>query len=217
LFFSFVRTATIGVMLYLSMRWWLESKPRSPRAMFWVALLLGVGINLIIAGSTTVFVFLGDFEIISRLFLRSESDLSNEEIFAQLYRPWLWMQHLLLFWDSPWKMGQGAFDFFELQIEELNVGTTPAGNEAQLTRLLATFGLPGLLYSWYLISRLRNVAKNRDVWAVACFPTIILLMMQWGSVFHPTDANGAILLLIAIHGSRAFVIRRTANCGHLAK
>jgi hypothetical protein len=114
-------------------------------------------------------------------------------------------------------MGLGAFDFFEMQIEELNVGTTPAGNEAQLTRLLATYGFPSLLYSWYLISRLREIAKNRDVWAVACFPTILLLMMQWGSVFHPSDANGAIFLLIAIHGGQAFVIRGTRNYDNLAK
>lgn len=214
LLFSFVRTATIGVMLYLSMRWWLGRKPRSARAMFWLALLLGVGINLMVAGSAAIFANLGEFELISRLFLRSESNLSSEEVFAQLYRPWLWMQHLLLFWESPWKMGLGAFDFFEMQIEELNVGTTPAGNEAQLTRLLATYGFPGLLYSWYLISRLREIAKNRDVWAVACFPTIALLMMQWGSVFHPSDANGAIFLLIAIHGSQAFVIKRTKNYDH---
>lgn len=215
LFFSFVRTATIGVMLYLSMRWWLGRKPRSPRAMFWVALLLGVGINLMIAGSAAIFANLGEFELISRLFLRSESNLSREEVFAQLYRPWLWMQHLLLFWDSPWMMGLGAFDLFEKQIEELNVGTTPAGNEAQLTRLLATYGFSGLLYSWYLITRLREITKNRDVWAVACFPTVALLMMQWGSIFHPSDANGAIFLLIVIHGSQAFVIQKTKNKGHL--
>lgn len=211
LFFSFVRTAVIGVTLYLSMRWWLGRKPHSPHSMFWSALVLGIGINLMIAGSAVIFSNLGQFELVSRLFLRSEANLSNEEVFAQLYRPWLWMQHLMLFWDSPWKMGLGAFEFFEMQIEELNVGTTPAGNEAQLTRLLATYGLPGFLYSWYLISRLREAAKNSDAWAVACFPTILLLMMQWGSVFHPSDANGAIFLLIAIHGSQAFVQRKNQS------
>jgi hypothetical protein len=95
-----------------------------------------------------------------------------------------------------------------MQFEELNVGTTPAGNEAQLTRLLAVYGIPGLLYSWFLIRGLHEVALKRDVWAVACYPVIILLMMQWGSIFHPSDANGAIFFLIAIHGSNAFVIRR---------
>lgn len=211
LFLSFVRTATIGVALYLLMRWWLGRKPRSPRTKFWSALLLGIGINLMIAGSAVLISNLQQFELISRLFLRSETNLSNEEVFAQLYRPWLWMQHIMLFWDSPWKMGLGAFEFFEMLIEELNVGTTPAGNEAQLTRLLATYGLPSVLYSWYLITRLREAANNRDDWAVACFPTILLLMMQWGSIFHPSDANGAIFLLIAIHGSHAFVQRKNQN------
>lgn len=216
LFLSFVRTATIGVALYLFMRWWLERKPRSPRTAFWVALLLGIGINLMVAGSTVIISNLQQFELISRLFLRSETNLSNEEVFAQLYRPWLWMQHILLFWDSPWKMGLGAFEFFEMQIEELNVGTTPAGNEAQLTRLLATYGLPSVLYSWYLIARLREAANNRDDWAVACFPTILLLMMQWGSIFHPSDANGGIFLLIAIQGSHAFMQRTNPNYRSMA-
>lgn len=205
LFFSFVRTITIGVVLYLLMRWWLGRRPRSSGAMFWSALLLSIGVNLMIASSATILSDLGQVELISRLFLRSETNLSAEEIYAQLYRPWLWKQHLMLFWESPWMMGLGAFNFFEMQINELNVGTTPAGNESQLTRLLATYGLPGILYSWYLIKRLRQSAKKKDTWAVACFPVIVLLMVQWGGMFHPTDASGAIFLLMAIHGSDAFI------------
>ena len=205
LFFSFVRTVTIGVALYLLMRWWLGRKPRSSGAMFWSALLLSIGINLMIASSVNIFSYFGQFELFSRLFLRSETDISAEAVYAQLYRPWLWEQHLRLFWDSPWMTGLGAFNFFEMQINELNVGTTPAGNESQLTRLLATYGLPSILYSWYLIKRLRQSAKNNDAWAVACFPVIVLLMMQWGGIFHPTDAGGAIFMLMAIHGSHAFV------------
>lgn len=205
LFFSFVRTALIGVLLYLFMRWWLAKKPRSPRNMFWVAILLAVSINILIASSAVLISNLGDIGLVSRLFLRSETNLSSEEVFAQIYRPWLWMQHLMLFWDSPWKMGLGVFEFSEVQIEELNVGTTPAGNESQLTRLLATYGIPSALYGWYFIARLRLAANSRDDWAVACFPTFILMMMQWGNIFHPSDANGAIFMLIAIHGSQAFV------------
>lgn len=207
LLLSFVRTATIGIGLYLFMRWWLGRKPRSARASFWMALALGIGVNLLIASSVFLFNYLQQFPLISRLFLRSETDLTPEQIYAQLYRPWLWMQHLELFWTSPAKMGLGAFEFVEVQIEELNVGTSPAGNEAQLTRLLATYGLPGALYSWFFISRLREAARVGDQWAVACFPTFVLLMMQWGSVFHPSDANGALFTLIAVHGHRAFLPR----------
>lgn len=208
-FFSFVRTALIGLALYLLMRWWLSRKPRSQRAMFWMALLLGIGINLIIALSVPVFVMLQEIDLVARLFLRNEVGLSEEAIYAQLYRPWLWMQHVQLFWGSPGQMGLGVFDLSQVQLYELNVGTTPAGNEALLTRLLATYGLPALLFVYYLISCLHDLAQRRDAWACACFPAIILLMMQWGNIFHPTDANGALFLLMVTQGTRAFLVSRS--------
>lgn len=206
--FSFVRTALIGLALYMFMRWWLNRKPRTTQAMFWMALLLGIGVNLMIALSVPVLAILQDLNLIARLLLRSEVDLSNEAIYAQLYRPWLWMQHIQLFWGSPALMGLGVFDLSQVQLTELNAGTTPAGNEALLTRLLATYGLPALLFPYYLIRCLRDLARRRDTWACSCFPTIILLMMQWGGVFHPTDANGALFILMVIQGARAFVIAR---------
>lgn len=204
LLLSFVRTALIALLMYCFMRWWLHRKPRSPLAMFWMALLLGVGINLLIAVSVPVLAMLNDVDLFVRLFLRDESGLSDEAIYAQLYRPWLWMQHLQLFWNSPALMGLGGFDLSEVQFEELNAGTTPAGNEAVLTRLLATYGLPSLLFVYYLISCLYKSARRRDAWACACFPAIVLLMMQWGNIFHPTDANGALFMLMVTHGARSF-------------
>jgi hypothetical protein len=214
---SFVRTATIAIALYAFMRWWLNRKPRSSRAMFWMALGLGVGINLLIASSVFVLNGLQEIEFVSRMFLRGDTELSGEEIYAQLYRPWLWVQHLQLFWTSPSMMGLGVFDFAEMQLEELNVGTTPAGNEAQLTRLLATYGIPGALYSYFFISQLKIAARTHDLWAVACFPVFVLLLMQWGNIFHPTDASGTLYTLIAIHGCRAFlpVIRLAPDQHHL--
>ena len=211
LIFSFVRSAIIAFGLYIFMRWWLAIKPRSSRATFWMALLLGVAINLAIAVSTPIFNQLQQIEIISRLFLRSETGLSQEEIYVQLYRPWVWMQHLKLFWSSPSLMGLGAFDFNEMQFEELNAGTTPTGNEALLTRLLATYGLPASAVLLFFITRLRAAVRDHDDWACACFPPIVLLMMQWGNIFHPSDAIGAILTLIAINGHRAFVPRFRAG------
>lgn len=201
--FSFVRTALIGLVLYLFTRWWLHRKPRSSRAMFWMALLLGVGINLMIALSTPVFGMLQEIDLVARLFLRNEVGMSNEAIYVQIYRPWLWMQHVQLFWGSPGLMGLGVFDFSQVLLDELIVGTTPAGNEAVLTRLLATYGLPAVLFVYYLIRCLRDLARRQDAWACACFPTIILLMMQWGNIFHPTDANGALFMLMVTQGARA--------------
>ena len=211
LIFSFVRTATIGLVIYLLMRWWMDRKQPNSNEMFWTALVLGVGINLFIASSAVLMSYMQQFEFISRLFLRGETDLTADQIFAQLYRPWLWMQHLELFWTSPSMMGLGAFDFVDVQIEELNVGTTPGGNEALLTRLLANYGLPALLFLWFYIARLREAAQRGDQWTVACFPAILLLMMQWGTIFHPSDANGAIFTLIAIHGHAAFFTPKIAG------
>lgn len=205
LILSFVRTASIALALYVGMRWWLNRKPRSARQVFWVSLLVAIGTNIIIASSTFIFQYLQQFDLIARLFLRSETDLTPEEIFAQLYRPWLWWQHIQMFLTSPSMMGLGAFDFFEVQFDELNEGTTPLGTEALLTRLLATYGLPALCFIYFFIARLRTAAQSGDHWACACFPPVILLMMQWGSVFHPSDANGALLLLIAVHGLKAIV------------
>lgn len=210
--FSFVRTALVGLSLYLFMRWWLSRKPRSARGMFWTALLLGVGVNLLIAVSVPILAMMQDVGLFARLFLRNESGLTDEAIYAQLYRPWLWLEHLQLFLSSPGMMGLGVFDLSEVQLQVLNVGTTPAGNEAILTRLLATYGLPALLFIYYLISCLREAAQRRDAWACACFPTIVLLMMLWGNIFHPTDANGVLFMLIVARGSRAFEVVGSSRC-----
>ena len=204
LLFSFVRTALIAAALYFALLWWFD-KYHEPRRMFWTAVIVAVGANLLIASSVFIVDFLQQFQLISRLFLRGESGLTPEEIYQQLYRPWLWWQHVTLFASSPSLMGWGAFDFFEMQTEELNVGTTPAGNEAILTKLLATYGLPGILFTIYLFVQLRRSAYAGDHWACACFPAIFLLMMQWGSVFHPTDAMFTIFLLMVARGSRGYV------------
>ncbi|MDC8758875.1 hypothetical protein [Janthinobacterium fluminis] len=206
--FSFVRTALIALALYAAMRWWLGRRRRSAAGMCAAALLLAVGVNAALATSAYAIEYLQQFPLISRLFLRGESGLSVDEIFQQLYRPWLWWQHWNLFSTSPSLMGWGAFDFVDMQLEELNVGTTPAGNEALLTRLLATYGLPSLFFLYFLGARLHRAAKSRDLWACACFPPIILLMMQWGNIYHPTDANGSLFLLMLLHGSAAFAPAR---------
>jgi len=205
LLFSFVRTTTIALLLYLLMRWWVSMKPRTPRVVFWMAVSIGVGINVVIASSVYLFVYLQQFDLLSRLFLRSEANLTPEEIYAQIYRPWLWAEHIKLFWNSPFLMGLGNFTFFEGNVEELNVGTTPHGNESLPTRLLATYGLSSLLFVYYFLSRLYRLACAGDYWACCCFPAIILLMMQWGSIFHPTDSIGALFVLIAVRGHHAFL------------
>lgn len=204
LLFSFVRTALIALTLYLALRWWFGRRHRSARLLFWTSLLVGIGVNLIIASSAVVIDYVQQFPLLARLFLRGETGLTPEEIFQQLYRPWLWWQHLTIFANSPSLMGMGVFEFVDLQTQELNVGSTPGGSESLLTRLLAVYGLPAFLFMFYLISRLRRLARQRDLWACACFPAVMLLIMQWGNIFHPTSALGVIFFLMIVHGSKAF-------------
>jgi hypothetical protein len=73
--------------------------------------------------------------------------------------------------------------------------------------LLATYGIAGALFTLYLVRRLRVLAWRDDRWACACFPAIFVLMMNWGSVFHPTDGIFIILTLMITKGSAGFVRR----------
>ena len=86
-----------------------------------------------------------------------------------------------------------------------------ASTTSLLTRLLAVYGLPALLFVFYLVSRLQRLARERDVWACACFPALLLLIMQWGNIYHPTSAIGGIFFLIIALGWRAFTGTREAK------
>ena len=203
LVFSFVRTAFIALMIYAVLRWWFHRHPSSKR-MFWTALLVAISANLAVAGSVFILETIQDVPLLSRLFMRGESGLSAEEIFQQIYRPWLWWQHLQQFASSPTLMGWGAFDFDAMKSEALVEGHEEADTVSLPTRLLAVYGVPGLLFLAFLVSELRSLANRRDAWACACFPAIFVLMMQWGSVFHPSDAMFILFLLMITRGSWAY-------------
>lgn len=204
LIFSFVRTAQIAFVLYIALRWWFGRRYRSERHLFWISLLVGIGINLLIAFSVDVLTVFQDNEIISLFFLRQETGMTSEEILKQMYRPWLWVQQVTLFASSPALMGMGLFDFDDLQIEGLDGGGSFGDTVSLPTRLLSVYGLPTFFFIFYLIARLYRSAHQRDLWACACFPPFLVLIMQWGSIFHPTDAIGAIFFMIAVNGSYAF-------------
>ncbi len=200
---SFVRTALIALVMYVVLRWWFARRP-TPARLFWGALLLGFGVNLAIAGSVVVLDFLQQYPITSRLFLRGETQLSTEEIFQQLYRPWLWWEHLQQLAASPSLMGWGAFDFEELKNVALIEGQEQGDTVSLLTRLLAAYGIPGALFTAYLVARLHAAAQALDAWSCACFAPVLLLMLQWGSVFHPSDALYALFVITVVQGSPAF-------------
>lgn len=202
--FSFVRSALIALAMYAFLRWWF-ARGASPRRLFWSALLLGVGVNAAIAGSVVIFEWMQQVPLLTRLFLRGETGLSTEEIFQQLYRPWLWWQQWQMFISSPALMGLGTYDFVELRTEVLIEGHTDGDSVSLPTRLLVAYGLPGALFTAFLVARLRAMAWLGDAWGCACFAPVFLLLMQWGSAFHPTDALFALFMLMILRGSLGFI------------
>lgn len=201
--FSFVRTAVVGLAVYAALAWLFRRK-NSPAFMFWTALLSAIVINVLIAYSSSLFATLQTNPLFSRLFLRGEAGLSVYEIYEQLYRPWVWGQHLHQFFTSPYLMGWGSVDFNQLKTNTLTLGMDQNADISFLTRLLAQYGLAGALFIGFLVSRLVVLAKRRDAWGCACFPVATLAMMHWGTMFHPTDPMFAIFMIVLIQGSEAF-------------
>jgi len=208
LVFSLVRTALIGFVIYLALRWFYQRKREPSTAfLFWVSLLVAVGANILIASSAAIVAQLQSLPLVSEVFLQGKTDLEPEEILRQMYRPYLWAQQIGLFLSSPSLMGWGTHDFYEMTAIPMDDQIIGSGSEALPTRLLATYGLAGVLFIAYLVQRLRALARQQDKWACAAFPAVFLLLMQWGSVFHPTDALFVIFMIMTTKGSRGFAWR----------
>lgn len=201
--FSFVRTALVGLVVFVALRQILEGR-KSTQALFWIPLVSTILVNAAITYSPVVLEGIQSNPIISRLFLRGETNESQLEIYQQLYRPYVWGQHIHQFFTSPNFMGWGSIDFNRLKTFALVEGREQGGSISLPTRLLAEYGLAGLLLVGYLVSRLYVLAKRRDIWGCACFPSICLAMLHWGTMFHPTDAMFGLMLLVLMRGSAGF-------------
>ncbi|QDW39793.1 hypothetical protein FFI89_023170 [Bradyrhizobium sp. KBS0727] len=215
LVFSFVRAALIAALMYVVLRLWFGRwrEPR-PRLMFWIALFVAFGFVIAMGVSANILYRIQEYSWVSTLLLRGEKNLTVDAIAYQLYRPWLWDQQWSLFASSRWLMGWGSADFYGLvakTVENPDTIIISEGSEALPTRLLVVYGLPGLLFTVYLVARLRALARTDDRWACACFPPLFTLMMTWGSVFHPSDAMFLIFLLIMTKGAKGFTFAKTAT------
>jgi hypothetical protein len=126
------------------------------------------------------------------------------EVYQQLYRPWLWGEQLNQFLSSDYLMGWGSTEFSTLITESL-IASTEMGDTVSLpTRLLAQFGLAGVLFTVYLLVLLKSRANDRDAWACAIWAPVFISLMQWGSLFHPTDGIGFLFMLMIVKGTRGF-------------
>jgi|GEM_PF-5681161 len=212
LVFSFVRAALLAALVYLILRhvFGKYRRPR-PQRLFWIAVIVGFGFNLAAFLSAPILYALQGNHLVSVFLLRGMTDLSVGDILYQMYRPWLWSAHLHLFFSSPEWMGWGSS--YQAMLDEGGTPLTTSGSESLPTRLLATYGIPGALFTFYLVRRLRVSASRDDRWACACFPAIFILMMNWGSVFHPSDGMFVILTLMVTKGSAGFI----DHPGHTAK
>lgn len=206
LVFSFVRAALLAALIYLILLFFFGKyrRPR-PSRLFWIAIIVGFGFNVAVFLSAPILYALQDNHLVSTLLLRGQTNLSIGEILYQMYRPWLWSAHLHLFFSSPGWMGWGSS--YQAMLDAGGTPLTTTGSESLPTRLLATYGIAGVLFTLYLVRRLSVLAFRDDRWACACFPAIFVLMMNWGSVFHPTDGIFVILILIITRGSAGFIER----------
>ena len=199
--FSFVRTALICLVLYI-FAFWVMRKLKNPLEMFFASLFIAVSATLFIAFSATIFDSLQNISIVSRLFLRNETQLSEFEIYQQLYRPWLWGEQLKLAWESPNVLGWGSIPFVDLvQNSIFNYGLESGDSVSFPTRLLSQFGAMGLLYWAFLLICLKDMAYRLDRWGCAVFPVIFMTMMQWGSMFHVTDPMALIYTGVLVKGA----------------
>ncbi|KQT13077.1 MULTISPECIES: hypothetical protein [unclassified Bradyrhizobium] len=200
--FGFVRTVLVAAVIYFSL--FASLAKVRPRPVLLIFTALGV-ILASIAVELAIAPFLEkvqDSPIVSRLLLRSASDLDSFAINQQLYRPWLWKEHMKIFVSSPYLMGLGNFRLLDHVSYNLVPGLEASGSESFPTRLLATYGISALLFLGYLTTFLIRAAYSRDFWACACFPVIVFVMMNWGSVFHPTNAF-FVLFILMMRGDKA--------------
>lgn len=202
LVFSFVRAAAVGLATFIALAW-LYRHNRSPTLLFWASLGMTLFVNLAVAYSPAILADLQQNVLFSRIFLRGETGLSEYEIWQQLYRPYVWSEHLRQFATSPSLMGWGSTDFNMLKSEALVIGHEQSGDISLPTRLLAQYGLPGLGLISYFFVRLYVLAKAGDAWGCACFPAVMMAMLHWGTMFHPTDFMFGLFLMLLFHGSSA--------------
>jgi hypothetical protein len=167
---------------------------------------IAIGANLVIAFSASIFDALQHIPVIARLFLRGETQLSEFEIYQQLYRPWLWGEQFKMLASSPGLMGWGSVPFTDLvQNSIFDFGVESGDTVSMPTKLMAQFGIPAFLFWAFAFAGLYERARAADRWACACFPVVVLAMMQWGSMFHVSDVFCLFYSLLFVKGRDMFV------------
>ncbi len=201
--FSFVRTANISLALYLLLSF-LFKKIENNKLLFIYSILAAIIVNIVIAYSVNLIHMLQSLPIIDKFLLRGEHTLTHKDIYIQLYRPWVWGQQWHIFTNSSFLMGEGVYDFSQLTASDINGPEARDDSVSLLLGMLAQYGLPTLLFYYYLLKNHYKNAMALDKWSCTIFPIIIFIAMQWGCVFHPAGVFFAMYFLILIKGKKAF-------------
>lgn len=203
--FSFVRSAVISLVVYVVLRW-LFSRIKNYKLLFMYSLIAALILNIVVGYAGEVIHHLQSIPLINRLLLRGEHALTQHEIYVQMYRPWVWKNQWNIFIHSPFWMGVGAYDFNDYISSGLrSVHAKETDSVSLLLGMLASYGLPALLFFYYIINKCYQSAVKLDIWACSIFPIIIFICMQWGSIFHPACATFILFFLILLRGKKAFI------------
>lgn len=201
LIFSYVRTAILCLILYIICQYVFKNIKR-PYYLFITSMLISIIANIFIAYSSSIFSIIQEIPLISRLFLRGETQLTEFEIYQQLYRPWLWGEQLKLFVSSPYWMGWGSIPFENLVQNNIFDFGVESGDSVSLpTKLLSQFGLAAVFFWIFLIACLKQAADRLDRWGCSVFPVVFTAMMHWGSMFHVTDPMAVLYFGLLVKGS----------------
>lgn len=203
--FSFVRTAVIAMFAYCFI-YYFFSKMKNKSWLFILSCFAALILNYIVAFSAQIMYHLQTIPMINRFLLRGYHNLSEQDIYIQMYRPWLWKQQITIFLNSPLWMGMGMYDFGQLNLS-IDGGKTIEGNDSVslLLGLLATYGISAILIYFYILYKNFKNSCDLDSWACAIFPIIIFISMQWGSIFHPASGLFVLYFLSLIKGKKGFL------------
>lgn len=201
---SFVRAVFLGLGIFLAAIA-IMRVVKSPNWRVAAVLLMTVGVVAVTALSPSILYLLQDWPIVSRMFLRGETGLSAADIYRQAYRPWVWGEHVRLFWESPYLLGQGRDLAASASKSLINAGQARSDSVSFVTRLLATYGVAAFGMIFFIMERCIHHARRDDIWGAAMVAMILFLMMSWGSLFHPTNGIYALAFLILGKGSQAIM------------
>lgn len=200
--FSKVRSVEIAICIYLAFRYILTRyRVVSTGKVICLALLFIIVPLLLTNAYMLLYNLASNNELLTQIFFRGQGNLSADELEDQIFRPLAWLLHIDTFLDSNLLMGVGQTKLQSIIDNKLKYGDSIAF----LTRLLAIYGLPAVLFVVQMFVWLKRHALERDYWACALFPAIFFLMMSWGAVFHPANGFSMLLMLILINGSSMIV------------